>query len=100
MTESEFTSLPLVKTYKTTVVITRGLAVCMYVFLLFRMVGGVNHHLGVAIRLVWFGSALFKLSRRAMGISVWVECASNFWLVVRGPRWVCGCVGSRRESPP
>ena len=73
MTESEFTSLPLVKTYKTTVVITRGLPVCMYVFLLFRMVGGVKHHLGVAVRLVRFGSALSKLSRRVMGISVRVE---------------------------
>ena len=60
----------------------------------------VNHNLGVAVRLVRFGKALFKLSRRAMGISVWVEGVSNFWLVVRGPGWVCGCVGSRCESPP
>ena len=96
MTESEFTSIPLVKTYKTNVVITRGLAVCTCVFLLFRMVGGVNHHLGVAIRLVWFGSELFKLSRRIMGISVWVECVRNF--LARRARATLG-VRLRRIAP-
>ena len=66
----------------------------------FRLVAAVNHHLGVAVRLVRFGSALFELSRRVMGISVWLEYVFGFWSVLGGPRWVCGYVASGRESPP
>ena len=74
----------------------------MYVvrFSSFRLVGAVNHHLGVAVRLVRFGSALFELSCRIMGISARLEYAFGFWSVLGGSRWVCGYVASRRKSPP
>ena len=74
----------------------------MYVVLFssFRLVGAVHHHLGVAVRLVRFGIAFFKLSRRIMGISVRLEYMFGFWSVLGGPRWVCGYVASGCESPP
>ena len=68
---------------------------CIF-FSSFRLVAAVNHHLGVAVRLVRFGSALFELSRRIMGISARLEYVFGF--LVRFGRVALG-VRLRRVGP-